>query len=98
MFITIPSAKAEIDELVKTVDPEGDVVHVITIPKPNKRNQMLAGVNYCTTDIIVFCDDDAIWPDTMLKWILAPFEDRHMGGVGSKYSFFFLIPNQKELN
>ena len=31
----------------------------------------------------MFCDDDAIWPPTMLKYMLAPFEDRQMGGVGT---------------
>nr|KAJ3410757.1 hypothetical protein HK105_002820 [Polyrhizophydium stewartii] len=44
---------------------------------------MVAGVNHVKSDIVVFCDDDAIWPDTMLAWILAPFEDRQMGGVGT---------------
>ncbi|KAH9269218.1 hypothetical protein BASA83_008710 [Batrachochytrium salamandrivorans] len=35
------------------------------------------------SDIIVFCDDDVVWPDTMVEWLIAPFEDRQMGGVGT---------------
>ena len=28
-------------------------------------------------------DDDVTWPSTMLPWILAPFEDPKIGGVGT---------------
>jgi cellulose synthase/poly-beta-1,6-N-acetylglucosamine synthase-like glycosyltransferase len=27
-------------------------------------------------------DDDVTWPSTILPWLLAPFEDARMGGVG----------------
>lgn len=82
LFVSVPSAKPALEELVREVDPSGTKVRVITIDKPNKRNQMVAGVNHVKTEIIVFCDDDVVWPPTMLKWMLAPFEDKRMGGVG----------------
>ena len=44
---------------------------------------MVAGINHCKTDIIVFCDDDVLWPETMLQYMLAPFDDPKMGGVGT---------------
>lgn len=44
---------------------------------------MAAGIRAAETDILVFADDDAIWPTTMLPLILAPFEDHKMGGVGT---------------
>lgn len=33
--------------------------------------------------IIVFADDDAIWPPTLLPYVLACFEDQKVGGVGT---------------
>ncbi|KAI8826753.1 glycosyltransferase like family 2-domain-containing protein [Fimicolochytrium jonesii] len=83
IFITIPSAQPALERLAREVDPDGRCVHVICVQKPNKRNQMVAGVNRVRTPITVFCDDDVIWPETMLTWMLAPFEDRMMGGVGT---------------
>ncbi|KAJ3278674.1 hypothetical protein HDU76_009802, partial [Blyttiomyces sp. JEL0837] len=83
IFITIDKARPGLEELARSVDPDGKKVRVITIKKPNKRNQMVAGVNHVKTEITVFCDDDVLWPDTMLKWMLAPFEDKQMGGVGT---------------
>ena len=44
---------------------------------------MVAGANHVKTEITVFCDDDVLWPQTMLTWMLAPFEDKQMGGVGT---------------
>ncbi|TPX49669.1 hypothetical protein SeLEV6574_g01309 [Synchytrium endobioticum] len=83
IFITINKAKQGLEDLANEVDPRREKIHVICIEKPNKRNQMVAGINHCNTDIIVFCDDDVIWPETMLQYMLAPFEDAKMGGVGT---------------
>ncbi|KAJ8328042.1 hypothetical protein O5D80_003424 [Batrachochytrium dendrobatidis] len=83
IFITIPKALAALEALAHEVDPEGRHVRVITVKKGNKRNQMVAGINQVRTEIIVFCDDDVVWPETMLDYLLAPFEDRQMGGVGT---------------
>ncbi|KAF8965549.1 glycosyltransferase family 2 protein [Flammula alnicola] len=49
----------------------------------NQRLQMSHGIKNTTTDIIVFADDDAIWPPTMLPYVLACFEDQKVGGVGT---------------
>ncbi|TPX36644.1 hypothetical protein SmJEL517_g01322 [Synchytrium microbalum] len=83
IFITVPKAKPALEGLAREVDPEGRKVRVITIAKPNKRNQMVAGINQVKTEITVFCDDDVLWPDTMLTYMLAPFDDKQMGGVGT---------------
>ncbi|KAJ3290855.1 hypothetical protein HK104_006482 [Borealophlyctis nickersoniae] len=83
IFVTIPTAKPALEALAREVDPESKKVRVITINRPNKRNQMVAGVNHVKTEICVFCDDDVLWPSTMLKWMLAPFEDKQMGAVGT---------------
>ena len=62
------------------------VFRVLAVPKPNKRVQMVTGVNAATTDIIALSDDDAIWTESFLDWCLAPFDDMKTGGVGSKQS------------
>ncbi|KAJ3167559.1 hypothetical protein HDU88_002005 [Geranomyces variabilis] len=83
IFITTPVAEAGLEKLAREVDPLCQKVRVVTIKKPNKRNQMVAGINHVKTAITVFCDDDVLWPETMMKWMLAPFEDKLMGGVGT---------------
>ncbi|KIY53419.1 glycosyltransferase family 2 protein [Fistulina hepatica ATCC 64428] len=63
------------------IDPNR--IRVLTVPFANKRLQMTHGIKHCTTDIIVFADDDAIWPPTLLPYVLACFEDQKVGGVGT---------------
>ncbi|GAA5861204.1 hypothetical protein JCM1840_003114 [Sporobolomyces johnsonii] len=58
-------------------------IRVFGVEKANKRKQMVEGIKRTETDIIVFADDDAIWPPTMLPLILACFEDLSIGGVGT---------------
>ncbi|KAJ3129009.1 hypothetical protein HK098_002860 [Nowakowskiella sp. JEL0407] len=83
IFVTTGVAENELNQLAREVDPSGEKIRVITIEKPNKRNQMVAGINQVKTEIVVFADDDVIWPPAMLQWMLAPFENRMMGGVGT---------------
>lgn len=58
-------------------------IRVISIPKANKRSQMCEAIPQVQTKITVFADDDVIWPPAVLQWMLAPFEDEKMGGVGT---------------
>ncbi len=73
--------RGELQELANAVDPER--IRVLTVPYANKRLQMSHGIKHTTTDIIVFADDDAIWPPTLLPYMLACFEDQKVGGVGT---------------
>lgn len=70
-----------LQDLANAVDPER--IRVLTVPYANKRLQMSHGIKNTTTDIIVFADDDAIWPPTLLPYVLACFEDQKVGGVGT---------------
>lgn len=81
LIITEEKMKGPLQELANQVDP--DRIRVLTVPFANKRLQMAHGIRNATTDIIVFADDDAIWPPTMLPYILACFEDQKVGGVGT---------------
>ncbi|KAJ3096362.1 hypothetical protein HK100_005587, partial [Physocladia obscura] len=83
IVVTIEAARAPLELIARRCDPESQVVRVITVPKANKRLQMIAGINETKTDILVFCDDDVIWPSTLLTWILAAFENPKIGGVGT---------------
>ncbi|KAG6818688.1 hypothetical protein H0H93_002793, partial [Arthromyces matolae] len=81
LIITEEKMLGPLQDLANAVDPER--IRVLTVPFANKRLQMSHGIKNTTTDIIVFADDDAIWPPTMLPYMLAPFEDQKVGGVGT---------------
>lgn len=82
IIITTTATKASMEEMIEDLQDEKNRIRVIAVKKANKRCQMVKGVNECKTAISVFADDDVIWPAEMLKWMLAPFEDKQMGGVG----------------
>ncbi|KAJ3983770.1 glycosyltransferase family 2 protein [Lentinula detonsa] len=81
LIITEEKMLGPLQELANAVDP--DRIRVLTVPFANKRLQMSHGIKNTTTDIIVFADDDAIWPSTLLPYVLACFEDQKIGGVGT---------------
>ncbi|KAF9577760.1 hypothetical protein BGW38_006824 [Lunasporangiospora selenospora] len=81
IIITETKMKDALQELANSVDPSR--IRVLTVPKANKRLQMVEGIRNTTSEIIVFADDDAIWTPTCLEYILACFEDPNMGGVGT---------------
>ncbi|BGP17231.1 hypothetical protein JCM10213_005465 [Rhodosporidiobolus nylandii] len=58
-------------------------VRVYSVEKPNKRVQMSEGIRKTVTDIIIFADDDSLWPPTLMPLVLACFEDPQIGGVGT---------------
>jgi hypothetical protein len=78
IIVTKESMLGPLQELANSVDPER--IRVLTMPFANKRLQMAHGILHTTTDIIVFADDDAIWPPTLLLYVL---EDQKTGGVGT---------------
>ncbi|KAE9400315.1 hypothetical protein BT96DRAFT_965400 [Gymnopus androsaceus JB14] len=81
LIITEEKMLGPLQDLANAVDPER--IRVLTVPFANKRLQMSHGIRNTTTDIIVFADDDAIWPPTLLPYVLACFEDQKVGGVGT---------------
>jgi len=81
IIVTEEKMKGPLMELAQSVAP--DKIRVLTVPFANKRLQMAHGIRNTTTDIIVFADDDAIWPPTLLPSVLSCFEDQQIGGVGT---------------
>ncbi|KAH8916342.1 glycosyltransferase family 2 protein [Atractiella rhizophila] len=71
IIVTVEKTKADLEALAASIN------------FASKRLQMCLGVLSTTTDIVVFSDDDALWPSPMLRYILACFEDQSIGGVGT---------------
>ncbi|EIE91570.1 hypothetical protein RO3G_16281 [Rhizopus delemar RA 99-880] len=94
IIITETKMRGPLQDLANEVDPAR--IKVLTVPKANKRLQMVEGINACTTEIIVFSDDDAIWKPTMLDYILACFEDLKMGGVGTSQTVHAVDPKGRQ--
>ncbi|KAG1446487.1 hypothetical protein G6F56_009553 [Rhizopus delemar] len=94
IIITETKMRGPLQELADEVDPVK--IKVLTVSKANKRLQMVEGINACTTEIIVFSDDDAIWKPTMLDYILACFEDLKMGGVGTSQTVHAVDPKGRQ--
>ncbi|KAL2017388.1 hypothetical protein VTK56DRAFT_2231 [Thermocarpiscus australiensis] len=69
-------------------DPDGATrteIDVLHVDKANKRLQVCKALedDHVQTAITVMADDDVEWPPTLMPWLLAPFEDDRIGGVGT---------------
>ncbi|KAH8653946.1 hypothetical protein BGZ60DRAFT_533043 [Tricladium varicosporioides] len=56
---------------------------VFQSPVASKRLQVCKAIPLVETSITVMADDDVTWPSTTIPWLLAPFEDKKIGGVGT---------------
>ena len=71
-----------LEKLTKTL-PLPDRIKVLCTSMANKRLQVCEALPGVDTRIIIMADDDVTWPSTLMPWILAPFEDPEVGGVGT---------------
>ncbi|KAK6007240.1 hypothetical protein QM012_006248 [Aureobasidium pullulans] len=81
IIVTIDSSIKRAERTVATFN--SSKIRILSVAKANKRSQMCAAIPKVMTKITIFADDDVIWPQTILPWILAPFENDEMGGVGT---------------
>ncbi|KAL8402596.1 hypothetical protein RB594_006565 [Gaeumannomyces avenae] len=58
-------------------------IRSLSTPVANKRLQICEALPHVTTPITIMADDDVTWPLTLMPWILAPFENPEIGGVGT---------------
>lgn len=58
-------------------------VRVLSVDQANKRRQLSRAIPEVQTKITLLLDDDIWLPPKFTKWILAPFEDHQVGGVGT---------------
>lgn len=81
ILVTIEANLARAQSMVKLMGTSK--VRIRSVTHPNKRRQMVRALPEITTDITVFADDDVLWPEKLLPWMLAPLEDESYGGVGT---------------
>lgn len=81
IIVTIDANVARASQMAAEINPKK--IRILSVPKANKRSQMCRAIPDVTTRITIFADDDVSWPRTLMRWILAPFEDESMGGVGT---------------
>jgi hypothetical protein len=56
---------------------------ILSIPRPNKRDQLVLGIKASSGNIIALVNDDAFWDsNTVLYHLLAPFQQKDVGLVG----------------
>lgn len=80
LLVTTSDKYGRLLAFVKTL--EASNIRVFHVPIANKRIQVCEAIPKVKTPIIIMADDDVTWPRTILPWLLAPFENPRMGGVG----------------
>jgi cellulose synthase/poly-beta-1,6-N-acetylglucosamine synthase-like glycosyltransferase len=70
-----------ITKLAHRIDPR---IQVIAAGFTNKRQQIYEAIPRITTLITILADNDIELPSKSLPHILAPFEDRNVGAVGTR--------------
>jgi cellulose synthase/poly-beta-1,6-N-acetylglucosamine synthase-like glycosyltransferase len=81
ILVTIDANLAQAQVMVKGLEAAN--VKVLSVNYPNKRRQMVQAIPHVSTKVTIFADDDVIWPNTLLPYMLAPLEDDTYGGVGT---------------
>ncbi|KAK5121328.1 Type 2 glycosyltransferase [Meristemomyces frigidus] len=81
ILVTVDSNVENLSKVANAVNAKK--IRVLSIREANKRRQMCRAIPEVSTKITVFVDDDVAWPSKVLQWMLAPFEDPKMGGVGT---------------
>ncbi|KAI0973407.1 hypothetical protein F4678DRAFT_477875 [Xylaria arbuscula] len=67
---------------------------LLTIPLPNKRDQLVRGIRACTGKIIALADDDSYWNPHTLIHLLAPFQESDIGLVGGPIESY--LPTERQ--
>jgi hypothetical protein len=81
ILVTTHDKRKALDELAKSLNYPR--IRVMDSQIANKRLQVCEALPSVQTPITIMADDDVTWPSTLMPWILAPFEDPKMGGVGT---------------
>lgn len=80
LLVTTSDKYQRLLEFVKSLETSN--IRVYHVPIANKRIQVCEAIPRVKTPFIIMADDDVTWPRTILPWLLAPFEDARVGGVG----------------
>jgi cellulose synthase/poly-beta-1,6-N-acetylglucosamine synthase-like glycosyltransferase len=79
-LVTRESEYGILQKFAKSINAD---LKVLKVPVANKRRQLCQAIPLVKTKILVLADGDVKWPSTILPWLLAPFEDPKIGGVGT---------------
>ncbi|KJR81539.1 glucosylltransferase family 2 [Sporothrix schenckii 1099-18] len=84
LLVTTASKIDALEDLADSLRESGyKSIRVMCTSVANKRLQVCLALPKVETEITIMADDDVTWPDTLIPWILAPFEDDKTGGVGT---------------
>ncbi|MCU1600508.1 MAG: pgaC 1 [Frankiales bacterium] len=59
-------------------------MRVLETDVPGKRDALSKGYRAARTALIALADSDTIWADDVAPWVMAPFADPDVGGVGTR--------------
>ncbi|RYP12750.1 hypothetical protein DL765_007188 [Monosporascus sp. GIB2] len=82
ILVTTSDKHEALKKLAETL-PAPNSIRVMYTAVANKRLQVCEALPEVKTTITIMADDDVTWPSTLMPWILAPFENPKMGGVGT---------------
>ncbi|KAK2745184.1 hypothetical protein FQN55_006308 [Onygenales sp. PD_40] len=83
-LVTIDANRGNAERMLKNMPASKTRIQLLSIPKANKRRQMVRAIPEVQTKITVFVDDDVSWPRRELAWLLAVFEkDPIYGGAAT---------------
>jgi cellulose synthase/poly-beta-1,6-N-acetylglucosamine synthase-like glycosyltransferase len=80
-MVTTNDKRKDLERMAATLPH--DRVRVMSVAIANKRIQVCEALPNVQTPITIMADDDVTWPKTLMPWLLAPFEDPKIGGVGT---------------
>ncbi|KAI6783335.1 uncharacterized protein J7T54_004362 [Emericellopsis cladophorae] len=81
LMVTTNDKRKDLERMVATLPHHR--VRVMSVAIANKRIQVCEALPNVHTAITIMADDDVTWPKTLMPWLLAPFEDPKIGGVGT---------------
>jgi len=81
--ILLVTQESEYAALKMFAESLGADIEILKVSVANKRRQLCKAIPLVTTKVLVLADGDVKWPSTILSWLLAPFENANIGGVGT---------------
>lgn len=98
IIVTVPAWLDVVERLVgparKNASELGLSITITTIAHPQKRDQLIEGINRSSGNILALVDDDALWKPTVLTSLLSPFEHQDVGLVGGPICSF--VPQERQ--
>jgi len=83
--VLLVTPESRMKRLLQMVEELGNPkrLQVLSVSQANKRRQLSRAIPEVQTKITLLLDDDVWLPEKFTKWVLAPFEDPRVGGVGT---------------